>query len=397
MIKVLYLTYENLFRNPVLQSMVINPLSEISKKYNVNYIITSSVKSFEKDEIYYKNKKSTKKLPGIEVIEFEKTINDKQSYLNFALDIYPVIKKCYNISKQVDLIHCRSYGGAIIGFIIHLLTGKPYIYDMRGTFPEETVEIGKISKNSIKFKMMKIVERILIKKSAHVVTVSNKFTEYIVGTFNKKNTTNVNNPTVFKNYFKQYRKNKEKINFIYSGHVKPWHLPDLTVKYFSKIQKKFPDEVYFYFCTNERDVVKNLFDQHNVPSNSYEINTVPYHEMPNYYSKADIAFCFIAESFPRKICFPVKFSEYVASNLFVLANKNIGDVPDIIRKYNCGITFQDLNNVDNNILEIANVVNLMKSNKFKLYERNDMSFLDWQFEAIDKYYNIYKDILKLND
>ena len=84
MIKVLYLTYENLFRNPVLQSMVINPLSEISKKYNVNYIITSSVKSFEKDEIYYKNKKSTKKLPGIEVIEFEKTINDKQSYLNFA-------------------------------------------------------------------------------------------------------------------------------------------------------------------------------------------------------------------------------------------------------------------------------------------------------------------------
>ena len=129
MIKVLYLTYENLFRNPVLQSMVINPLSEISKKYNVNYIITSSVKPFEKDEIYYKNKKSTKKLPGIEVIEFEKTMNDKQSYLNFALDIYPVIKKCYNISKQVDLIHCRSYGGAIIGFIIHLLTGKPYIYD----------------------------------------------------------------------------------------------------------------------------------------------------------------------------------------------------------------------------------------------------------------------------
>ena len=54
--KILYLTYENVFGTPILQAMVLKPLSILSKKYDLKFKITSSVKSHEKDEIYFANK-----------------------------------------------------------------------------------------------------------------------------------------------------------------------------------------------------------------------------------------------------------------------------------------------------------------------------------------------------
>jgi len=390
----LYITYENIYRTGILQAQVITPLKIMSNKYGIEFIITSNVKHWENDDIYNQNKKYFEKenYPKLKIFEFKKSLTKKQSIINFVIDVIPIIIFCMFKAKHFDIIHCRSYGGAIIGFIISIFTGKPFIFDMRGALPEETVELGKISKNSYKYKLLKFMEKVLINKSSYVFTVSNKFNDYIKMTFNKKNTINIYNPTDFKMFYNNKKENRKKVYFIYSGSLHPWHLPELTIKYFFKIFKKFEDKVFLYFCTPDVIMAKKIFDKYDIPNSAYEIKNVPFKEMPKYYAISDIAFCFIRNSFSKSVCFPVKFSEYIASEIFVLANKGIGDLADIINKYKCGLIVNDVYEVDSNIKKIDSVINAMLNGTFKSYNRCNLSFLDWN-KNIERIYYVYQNII----
>lgn len=391
--KVLYITYENLYKTAILQAMVVKPLDLMSNKYKVDFTITSSMKSFENDDIYMSNKKYVQENTTLSVEEFEKNLTSQQSIFTYIRDIIPMIRYSIVQAKKSDLIHCRGYGGAMIGLVASVFSGKPFIFDMRGVLPEETVDVGKISKSSLKFKLMKFVEKILINKSAYVFTVSEKFNNYIQNDFKKKNSININNPTDFSQYYKDKR-DDGKINFIYSGSMQVWHLPELTIEYFSKIQKLYGEKVYLHFCTNDIGKAESIFQKFGVPSSSYEINTVPFEKMPEYYSKADIAFCLIKESFSKSVCFPVKFSEYIASNLYVIGNRNIGDIERIIEDNNCGIVLDDINDIDSNTQELSSVIDKMLDDKYINYNRNNLSFLDWNKEGIEKIYSVYTEILE---
>ncbi len=373
--------------------MVIKPLDLLNKKYNIDFVITSSVKPGEKDDIYFANKKNVLEYTNLNVVEFEKKLNSKQSILAFVKDIFPMVMFAIKEAKDCDVIHCRSYGAAMIGIVASKITKKPYIFDMRGVLPEETVDVGKFSKKSFKYKLLKFAEKILIRHAAYVFTVSDKFNDYIQKNFNKKECININNPTDFSSYYRMDKKDK-RVNFIYSGSMQVWHLPELTIQYFKHIYEHFGDKVYLYFCTNDKEKAKELFKKFDLPDKAYEINTVPFKEMPKYYAKCDIAFCFIKNSFSKSVCFPVKFSEYIASELFVLANTGIGDLEEIVTKYKCGIALENINDIDQNIDKIVDIVQSMLNETYVPYNKKDLDFLDWKSKGIEKICNIYKKLKK---
>ena len=194
-------------------------------------------------------------------------------------------------------------------------------------------------------------------------------------------------------YHKNNDQNK-RINFIYSGSNQVWHLPEQTIEIFSELEKKYKDKVFLYFCCNDKLNIRKIFDKFDVPKDSYEINQVPFNEMPNYYSKSNIAFCMIKNSYSKSVCFPVKFSEYIASNLYVIGNKNIGDIPDIITKYRCGLVLSNIDNINSSVNEIDTVVDNMLNGKIAHYDRNSLSFLDWNQGGIDMIFNSYKKLTK---
>ena len=391
--KVLYVTYENVYRTGILQAMVIKPLAILSNRYNVEFTILSTLKENEKDSIYEKNKMDNEKIyPFLKIIEFEKKLTESKSVLTFITDLLPLFKFVYKESKKYDIIHCRGYGGALIGVLCNLFSKKSVIFDMRGTLPEEIVDLGRIKRNSLKFKLLKLTEKFLIKKSNVVFTVSNAFKQYVEASFNKVNVININNPTDFSSYTISSKKT-EKINFIYSGSVQPWHMPELTLSIFSKVYQSLGDKVFLIFCTNDIHKAERLFKSFNLPKDSYELNSVPFSEMPKYYHRSNIAFCLIKDSFSKSVCFPVKFSEYIASELYVIANKNIGDLESIIENYKCGIIL-DLD-MDTKILvsQVIELTNKLISDNKVSYNRDDLGFLDWKREGIEIIYNTY---LKIN-
>lgn len=390
--KILYITYENVFRTGILQAMVIKPLSLMTKEYNIEFTITSIYKTHEKDPIYQKNKDNNlKNYPNLNIVEFKKSLNENHSVTNLIKDFIPIIKFSVKASRNHDLLHCRAYGGALVGLITNKITKVPYIFDMRGTLPEESVEMGKISSKSLKYRLLKLFEEIMIRNASYVFTVSNKFKEYIIQEYNHSNVVNINNPTDFSAYSTKKNFNKP-ITMIYSGSMQVWHAPKVTIDYFKKIYEELNRNVYLIFCTNNKEEAKSHFQKSGLPDSAYEINSVPFDEMPYYYQRAHIAFCFIKNSFSKSVCFPVKFSEYIASELFVMTNKNIGDLEEIVENYNCGFAVNNLDDIDKNIAQIIPPIIKIKEQKSTGYSRKHLSFLDWKQDSIKKIYRTYKTI-----
>jgi hypothetical protein len=386
--KILYITYENVYRTGILQAMVVKPLAIMHQKYGVEFTIISTIKESEDDEIYFENKNLTsRKYPYLKIIEFKKGLGKSQSIFSFLKDILPIFLCSLRVGREVDLIHCRSYGAALIGLLVKIILRKKFIFDMRGLLPEETVELGKLNYNSFKYRLLKFIEKILIRKADYVFVVSNKFKDYIEDNFKYKHVINVNNPTDFNDYggIKQY----DCINFIYSGSLQKWHLPEKTILYYSLLSKIYKENIHLYFCTNDIDKAKRYFEDGSIAPRYYTLQSVPFEKMPYFYAKSHIGFCFINESFSKSVCFPVKFSEYIASNIYVLANENIGDLKEIISKYDCGLVFNDLENIETNLAQIDSLVSRLIREKVN-FDRNKIDFLDWNVIGTENIYKIYE-------
>lgn len=394
--RVMYITYEDVYATSILQAMVIVPLGLMQKKYDIDYCITSSKKKYGDPTLYQKNKTYVcDRYPSLKIKEFSKKMDKKQSIMVFLRDIYPMILFVIKQVKKYDVMHCRSYGGAVIGLIAYTVTRKPYIFDMRGLLPEETVDIGKLKEKSWRYKLLKWTEKILVKKAGYVLTVSDRFSKYIEKEYQHPKIMNLSNPTNFANYYTGY-KQQGKINFIYSGSLQKWHLPEVTLRYFKQLYQKYGEKVYLYFCTNDKKAATSMVEKMRLPEGSFEINKVAYDQMKDYYAKADIAFCLIEQTFSKSVCFPVKFSEYIAANLFVLTNRGIGDLSDIVEEYSCGYAFQKPEAIEENFDSICEVVDNLLVKNCRLYNRNDLNFLDWEANSLDMLYAIYSDLSGIN-
>lgn len=78
---------------------------------------------------------------------------------------------------------------------------------------------------------------------------------------------------------------------------------------------------------------------------------IPYAQMSEYLSAADIAIIFRDHHVVNKVASPIKFSEYLACGLPVIANDSIDQVVDVIKRHRVGIIIKGLNDISKDTIE----------------------------------------------
>jgi hypothetical protein len=389
--KILYLTYENVFKTGILQAQVVTPLSILNSRKGVNFVVTSIVKESETaDEIYLKNKDNSLRSTNLIFKEFTKRLTTSQNVFVFLIDILNMFKGSYQLAKTCDLIHARGYGGAFVALLLNFFLNKKYIFDMRGVLPEETVFVGKIKVTSFKFKLMKFVEKKLLKKASYVFVVSEPFRKYIEGFELKKPIYNIRNPADFSLY--ERKKGWDKINILYSGSLQNWHCADEVYQFFRRIKDDFKERVNLIVCANDLDGHKKLITKNGLSESDINISRVPFHDMPKVISNCHIGFCLTKKTFLTSVCLPVKFGEYIAGNLSVIGNKGIGDIDKIVNKFKAGLIFSEPECNDRNYAEVKVLIEKLESKKESEYCNEDLLFLDWDL-VTDEIYNVYEEVL----
>jgi glycosyltransferase involved in cell wall biosynthesis len=75
---------------------------------------------------------------------------------------------------------------------------------------------------------------------------------------------------------------------------------------------------------------------------------VNYSEVYSYLSAADVGVVFREDNIVNNVASPIKFSEYIASGLPVIANESVNLIKDIIKDNNVGLITDNFNNLDKN-------------------------------------------------
>jgi glycosyltransferase involved in cell wall biosynthesis len=84
-----------------------------------------------------------------------------------------------SILSRADLLHARSYVAASLMLPWKIATGVPLLFDTRGLWPDERVDMGLWAADGALYRSAKAVERILLRQADSVVVVSDSMRDYL--------------------------------------------------------------------------------------------------------------------------------------------------------------------------------------------------------------------------
>ena len=73
--------------------------------------------------------------------------------------------------RRPQLVHARSYVPAAIAFLLHRLTGVPFIFDMRALWPEELITAGHLHRGSLLHQVLLLLEKHCLRDATAVVSL----------------------------------------------------------------------------------------------------------------------------------------------------------------------------------------------------------------------------------
>lgn len=382
--KILYLTTESYFREPIIKSQVKTLLEYISvNNNNIKFtLITFDDIEQKKNHSYFNE-------------NFKHYVLKNRGHL---LNIINGVVFTLINAKQYDIIHVRSYPLMIGGLLAKLFHKKKLIFDPRGLYADELLYVNK---NKILFPIFKLLENLSCKYSNNIVVVSQPFKKYLFNKYNIKEE-KITVITTFSVLAENHFLNKTNlidikndifhtpnaILFVYSGSIEKWQMIDETIHFFNLIYRNI-ENARFIFLSKAKQKFKDYLSD-KMPSDKYFIESVDNEILPFYLSQCDYSVIFRDNNIINQVSAPIKVKDYLLSGLPIIMTDRIGDSSSFIKENNLGFIVNGVNEH-----EMSKVIMDIKKNKV-LFDKEQIinvakSYFDVNIIA-EKYCKLYKNI-----
>lgn len=221
------------------------------------------------------------------------------------------------------------------------------LVDVRGTVKEELEDFFNGSRlvKKLKLYMMRQVSEVY-HRSAAINTVSEALKNYLIDEFSAQESKIFTIPCSANNTFIYDIHQREAIRSQYgidehdmvvvfaSGGANLWQKTDETV--LSLAEKGY--------------TVLNL-SKHSIDHPKIISIFVHYSDMPKYLSAADIGIIIREHHIVNKVASPIKFAEYLACGLPVIANDGVEQIVDVVQTYDVGTIVNNIDELDEKIID----------------------------------------------
>jgi len=353
---ILYLTYDGL-TDPLGQSQILPYLEGLSK---LGHEIT--VISFEKGNAYLSDSIGSLDSQGkMKVIPLK--YHKSPPVLSTIFDIYHLKKEVMKIikSQKIDIIHCRSYITSLVGLWAKRKFGIPFIFDMRGFWPDERVE-GKLWNLSnplfewiYKFFKKKELEYLsesdaiislthnakneiltwdkvkLSAKKVHVIPTCANFDLFDPKSIGADDVAAVRSELGIK---------KDDFILLYLGSLGTWYMLDEMLDFFEElkiVKSKQNISCKFLFVTRDKGVLQNALSKRNLSDQDIIITQSTRENVPIYICLCNVGVFFILPTFSKKASSATKMGELMAMGKPVMTNTGWGDVDTILGNSRDGV------------------------------------------------------------
>ena len=408
--KILFISYDGM-TDPLGQSQVIPYLQGLSKNGFQLFIL-----SCEKQAAFLQNETAVQKmLAGYNIKWVPINYTKKPPILSTLKDILNLKKKAKQIHRLygIDMVHTRPGIPALVGLWMKQTMGIKFLHDIREFYAESRVDGGMWN---IQHPLYKIVYRYFIKKEKELVAKSNGIVcltyaaEKIIRQLPeyKSNTPlsvipcsadmDLFDPSTINTAQKQQLQNELNIGekdiiVSYLGSIGGWYMTSEMLRFCKRLSDKIPQAKFLFISPHLHDVIVGEAAKHGLPAEKLIVKQGKRAVVPALLSLSNYSIFFIKPCYSKLSSSPTKHGEIMAMGIPVITNSGVGDVEEIVNKYNSGYV---LNDFTDEAFE-AVIAAILDDKNFDANEiRNGAKTFYSLEKAVEKYTAIYREILLSN-
>lgn len=415
---ILYLSYDGM-TDPLGQSQVIPYLIGLSERGYRFHLI-----SFEKKNLFSKNKEIIdQKLRKHNIIWHPFIYTKNPPVISTLWDIYRMRRKVKTLlkTKEISIVHCRSYIPALVGLWMKKKFEVKFIFDMRGFWADERVDGNLWNLNNpfykIIYRFFKNEEKKLLSNADYTVCLTENAVKEIRTWKEVEQCTipikvipccvdlKLFAPEKIGQRLQNDCRERLKINsddFIvsYLGTIGTWYMLDEMLMFFKQLLKAKPHAKFLFVTHEDPKIINQKSKALNIPDEKIIITQSSRNDVPAFLSLSNISLFFIKPAYSKIASSPTKLAEIMAMGIPVICNSEVGDVEKIINEAKAGVTIELKGNLN---MEFGNAIrtidNLIKSDKKSIRQYVTTNFsLE---KGIELYEKIYSELAlsdyKLND
>lgn len=406
--KILFISYDGM-TDVLGQSQVIPYLAGLTK---LGYEFT--ILSCEKPAMLATNRAYVEKLLEDLPIKWNPIIyHKKPPVISSVYDVYTLKRtaKKLHSKEKFDMVHTRPGIPSLIGLWMKKKLGIPFLNDIREFYADSRVEGGMWNKKKIHYK---IIYNYFIKKEKEAVDYSDGIVcltyaaKNIIGKwpqFNKDIPMEVipcsvdmqlfdpNNidPKLRLNLKSKLGISEKDFIISYLGSIGGWYLISEMMEFFKLFSSKIPTAKLLFISPHQHEVIFEASAKAGLKKDKIIVTHAQRHEVPLLLSLSTFSVFFIKSCYSKKSSSPTKHGEIMAMGIPVITNNGVGDVAEIIKKYQSGFVIQSFSNASF-LSVISSITNGVSFDSIAI-RNGAKEYYDLQ-NAISKYEAIYKSILK---
>ncbi len=355
---ILFISYDGM-TDPLGQSQVIPYLQGLSKKGFRIFLLSA-----EKENVFEKNRQLVNDLLSGYTIEWHPTRYRKSpAVISTLKDLRQLRKEASRIHQQypINLVHTRPGIPALVGVWMKKKYGIPFLHDIREFYADSRVEGGIWNTANplyrIIYNFFKKKEKEELAACDGIVCLTHaaeKITRALPE-FRKDTPLAVipcsadldlfNSQTIGNEQLQNLR-NELGItasDFIvsYLGSIGGWYMTNEMLHFCKLLSEKKPEAKFLFISPHLHDVIINEAARHGLAANKLIIKHGRRNEVPALLALSDYAIFFIKPCYSKLSSSPTKHGEIMAMGIPVITNSGVGDVKEIVEKYQSGFVLDE--------------------------------------------------------
>lgn len=395
--------------DPLGQSQVIPYLAGLS---SLGYEIT--ILSCEKTEAFNSNHEPVADLLKQNNIDWvHLPYTKKPPVFSTLLDVARLRNAAKEIHKKknINLVHTRPGIPALVGLWLKKKYGIKFLNDIREFYADSRVDGGMWK---LKNPLYRTIYSYFIRKEKEAVATSDgivcltyaaekiiqSWPQFVPGTPLQVIPCSVDlelfNPESLADEAKKTARNELGIRednkvFCYLGSIGGWYLTDEMLRLCKFIYEKVPGAKFLFISPQLHEVILNSAIRFGLPAESIIVRKADRSGIPKLLSVADYSIFFIKPCYSKLSSSPTKHGELMAMGIPVITNSGVGDMKEIVKKYQGGIVIDNFE--DDTLRSVAKELATDPPFDKAKIRQGALEFYSLS-NAVAKYSSIYKAILQ---